>query len=151
MTEGIGWIVEAEVSGYVDSIARTRLLEGLRDRVNDGRRVRRSGTWLRAGVWEAGGLNHPATGVVQGGTISPVLANSLLHQVLDAWCEHEGQPRRKGRGFLIRFADDCVIGCEVEADARKIMAVLPKRFARYGVTIHPTKTALMAFRKPAGH
>ena len=57
----------------------------------------------------------------------------------------------QGRGFLRRFADDCVIGCEVEADARKIMAVLPKRFARFGLSIHPTKTALIAFRKPEAH
>ena len=151
MTEGIGWIVDADVSGYFDSIDRTRLREVLRQRVNDGRIVRLIGKWLRAGVMEAGVLNHPDTGVVQGGTISPVLANIFLHQVLDAWFEQEVQPRLKGRSFLIRFADDFVIGCELEADARKIMAVLPKRFARYGLTIHPTKTALMAFRKPAGH
>ena len=150
MHEGIGWIVDADVSGYGDSIDRTRLREVLRHRGNDGRIVRRIGTWLRAGVWEEGVLNHPETGVVQGGTISPVLANIFLHQVLDEWFEHEVQPRLKGRSFLIRFADDFVIGCELEADARKIMAVLPKRFARYGLTIHPTKTALMAFRKPAG-
>jgi RNA-directed DNA polymerase len=54
----------------------------------------------------------------------------------------------KGRCFLIRFADDFVMGCELEADARKLMAVLPKRFARFGLRIHPTKTALIAFRKP---
>ena len=54
----------------------------------------------------------------------------------------------EGRSFLIRFADDFVIGCEREADARRIMAVLPKRFARFGLTIHPTKTVLIAFRKP---
>ncbi len=151
MTEGIGWIVDADVSGYFDSIDRTRLREVLRHRVNDGRIMRLIGKWLRAGVWEEGVLNHPETGVVQGGTISPVLANIFLHQVLDEWFEHEVQPRLKGRSFLIRFADDFVIGCELEADARKIMAVLPKRFARYGLTIHPTKTALIAFRKPAGH
>jgi RNA-directed DNA polymerase len=113
--------------------------------------VRLMGQGLRAGVIAAGVLNQPDTGVAQGGTIAPVLANIFLHQVLDAWCEHEVQPRLKGRSFLIRFADDVVIGCELEADARKSMAVLPKRFARSGLTIHPTKTALSAFRKPAGH
>ena len=55
----------------------------------------------------------------------------------------------KGRGFLMRFADDCVIGGEEEADARKIMAVLPKRCARFGLRMHPTKTALRACRKPS--
>ena len=151
MNEGIGWIVDADVSGYFDSIDRTRLREALRHRVNDGRILRLIGKWLRAGVMEAGVLHHPETGVVQGGTISPILANIFLHQVLDAWFEHEVQPRLKGRSFLIRFADDFVIGCELEVDARRIMAVLPKRFARYGLTIHPTKTALIAFGKPAGH
>ena len=106
MNEGIGWIVDAAVSGYVDSIDRTRLREALRHRVNDGRIVRLRGKWLRAGGMEAGVLNHPDTGVVQGGTISPILAKIFLQQVLDAWFEHEGQPRLKGRSFLIRFADD---------------------------------------------
>ena len=84
MHEGIGWIVDADVSGYFDSIDRTRQRDVLRQRVNDGRIVRLIGKWLRAGVREAGGLHHRDPGVVQGGTISPVLANISLHQVLDA-------------------------------------------------------------------
>jgi RNA-directed DNA polymerase len=148
MQEGIGWIVDAEVSGYFDSIDRTRLREVLRQRVNDGRILRLLGKWLWAGVMEEGELSHPETGVVQGGVISPVLANVFLHHVLDAWCAREVRPRMKGRCFLLRFADDFVIGCAREADARRIMAVLPKRLARFGFSIHPEKTALMAFRKP---
>ena len=151
MREGIGWIVDADVSGYFDSIDRTRLREGLRQRVNDGRVLRLIGKWLRAGVMDAGVLTHPETGVVQGGVISPIRANIFLHDVLDEWCEREVRPRMKGRGFLIRFADDFVIGCELEGDARRIMAVLPKRFARCGLRMHPTKTALIAFRKPEAH
>jgi RNA-directed DNA polymerase len=151
MTEGIGWIVDADVSGYFDSIDRTRLREVLRQRVNDGRVLRLIGKWLRAGVMEEGVLTHPETGVVQGGVISPILANIFLHHVLDEWFEQEVRPRMKGRCFLIRFADDFVIGCELEGDARRIMAVLPKRFARFGLRIHPTKTALIAFRKPEAH
>jgi RNA-directed DNA polymerase len=148
MNEGIGWIVDADVSGYFDSIDRTRLREVLRQRVNDGSIWRLIGKWLRAGVMEDGVLTHPETGVVQGGVISPVLANIFLHHVLDAWFESEVQPRLKGRSFLTRFADDFVIGCELEADAQKIMGVLPKRFARFGLRIHPTKTTLVVFRKP---
>jgi len=75
MHEGIGWIVDADVSRYFDSIDRTRPREALRHRVNDGRIVSLIGTWLRAGGRKAGGLNHPDTSVVQGGTISPILAN----------------------------------------------------------------------------
>ena len=140
--------MDAEVRGYFDSIDRTRLREVLRQRVNDGSILRLIGKWLRAGVMEEGIVSHPETGVVQGGVISPVLANIFLHHVLDEWFEQEGQPRLQGRGFLMRFADDCIIGCELQADAHRIMAVLPKRFARYGLTIPPTKTALIAFSKP---
>jgi RNA-directed DNA polymerase len=106
ITEGIGWVVDADVSGYFDSIDRTRLREVLRQRVNDGRILRLIGKWLRAGVMEQGALTHPETGVVQGGVISPVLANVFLHHVLDAWFEREVRPRMQGRCFLIRFADD---------------------------------------------
>jgi RNA-directed DNA polymerase len=148
MRDNIGWIVDADVSGYFDSIDRIRLREVLRQRVNDGSILRLIGKWLRAGVLEEGVVSHPETGVVQGGVISPVLANIFLHHVLDEWFEQEVQPRLQGRSFLIRFADDFVIGCELKADAHRIMAVLPKRFARYGLTIHPTKTALIAFGKP---
>ncbi len=148
MRDTSGWIVDADVSGYFDSIDRTRRREGLRQRVNDGSILRLIGKWLRAGVMEEGIVSHPETGVVQGGVISPVLANIFLHHVLDEWFEQEVQPRLQGRGFLIRFADDFVIGCELQADAHRMMAVLPKRFARYGLTIHPTKTAWLAFSKP---
>src|SRR5262249_33112465 len=90
----------------------------------------------------------PEPGVVQGGVIAPVLAHVCRHHVLDAWCARAVRPRMKGRGFLMRFADDCVIGCEREGDARQVMAVLPKRFARFGLTRHPTQTTLMACRQP---
>ena len=148
MEEGIGWIVDADVSGYFDSIDRTRLREVLRRRVNDGRIMRLIGKWLRAGVMEEGGLHHPETGVVQGGVISPVLANIFLHHVLDEWFEREVQPRLKGRSFLTRFADDWIMGCELETDAQRLMAVLPKRFGRFGLSLHPEKTVLIRFRKP---
>jgi RNA-directed DNA polymerase len=151
MGEGIGWIVDADVSGYFDSIDRSRLREVVRRRVNDGSIMRLIGKWLRAGVMEDGVLSHPETGVVQGGVISPVLANIFLHHVLDEWFEREVQPRLKGSSFLSRFADDFVIGCELEADAQRIMAVLPKRFARFGLSIHPEKTVMIEFRKPRTH
>jgi RNA-directed DNA polymerase len=100
-------IVDADVSGYFDSIDRTRLREVLRKRINDGSILRLIGKWLRAGVMEQGALTPPETGVVPGGVIAPVLANVFLHHVLDAWFEGEVRPRMQGRCFLLRFADDC--------------------------------------------
>jgi RNA-directed DNA polymerase len=149
MRDNSGWIVDAEGSGSFDSIERTRLRDVRRQRVEDGSIRRLMGKWLRAGGIEDGILRHPETGVVQGGVIAPVLAHICLHQVLDAWCAQAVQPRRPGRCCLMRFADDCVMGCEAAADARRIMDVLPKRCARSGLTMHPTQTTLSAVRKPA--
>ena len=72
MPEGIGWIVEADVSGYCDSIDGPRRREVLSKRVQDGRMMRLIGTWLHAGVMEKGVLTHPEKGVPQGGVASPV-------------------------------------------------------------------------------
>jgi group II intron reverse transcriptase/maturase len=144
----VHWVVDADVQGFFDSIPRDRLREVLSKRVNDGGIIRQVGKWLNAGVMEAGELHYPELGTPQGGVISPLLANIYLHEVLDEWFEHQIKPRLKGRAFLVRFADDFVIGCELESDARRVMEVLPKRFARYGLTIHPGKTTMVPFGKP---
>jgi RNA-directed DNA polymerase len=115
--------VDADVRGACESLDRSCRREVLRKRGNDGRLWRLLGKWRRAGVMAHGERTHPETGVVHGGGISPVLAPLFLHQVLEEWCERAGQPRLQGRSFLSRFADDFVIGCELEADARKSMGV----------------------------
>ena len=78
--------------------------------------------------------------------ISPLLANIFLHYVLDEWFEKEVRPRLKGEAFVIRYADDFVIGAAREDDARRIMEVLPKRMSKYGLTVHPEKTRLVRFQ-----
>ena len=79
-----------------------------------------------------------------------MLANLFLDHVLDEWFERDVMPRMKGRCVLIRYCDDFVSGCEREQDARRILAVLPKRFARFTLTIHPQKTRLVRFQPPRG-
>jgi RNA-directed DNA polymerase len=132
-----------------DSIDHDLLRAVLQQRVNDGSILRLIGKWLNAGVIEGSDLTYPEAGSPQGGVLSPVLSNIFLHHVLDEWFVRDVQPRMTGRCFVLRFADDFVIGCEQEDDARRIMAVLPKRFARFRLTIHPQKTRLIAFGKPA--
>jgi hypothetical protein len=80
--------------------------------------------------------------------ISPLLANVYLHEVLDTWFEQTVRPRLSGRTCLIRYADDAVMVFEKEDDARRALEVLPKRFGKYGLTLHPEKTRLVAFRQP---
>ena len=149
MRDHIGWIVEAAVSGDVDSIDRTRLRAVRRQRVKAGSRLRLMGKGLRAGGMEDKVRSHPETGGVQGGVMAPVLAPRVLHPVLEAWGAQEVRPRTQGRCVVRRFADAVVLGCESEADARRSMDVLPKRWARSGLTMHPTKTTVIACRKPA--
>ena len=151
MNGHISWIVDADVSGFFDSLDHDLLRDIMRRRVKDGKIIRLIGKWLKAGVREGDALTYPDPGTPQGGVCSPMLANIFLHHVLDEWCVHEVEPRMTGRCFLLRFADDFIIGCEREDDARRIMAVLPKRCARVGLTMHPTKTGLVSFRKPASH
>jgi group II intron reverse transcriptase/maturase len=145
----VNWIVDADVSGYFDEIPHDQLREQIKQRVNDGGILRLIGKWLKAGVMEEGTITYAEKGSPQGGVISPLLANVYLHYVLDEWFVKEVQPRLKGRSFIIRFADDFAIGCELESDARRVLAVLPKRFGRYGLTIHPEKTKLVRFNRPA--
>jgi RNA-directed DNA polymerase len=147
--KNIHWIIDADISGFFDSLDHDLLREVIRQRVKDGSILRLIGKWLNAGVIEGSDLTYPETGSPQGGVISPMLSNIFLHDVLDEWFVRDVQPRMKGRCILLRYADDFVIGCEVEEDARRIMAVLPKRFARFRLTIHPQKTRLLEFRKPA--
>jgi len=144
----ITWRVDAEVSGFFDNLDGSSRRQFIQQRVNEGRIRRRIGKWLHAGVREAGALIHPDKGTPQGGVMSPMVANVFLHQVLDEWVATDVQPRRKGQCVLTRCADDVIIGCTVEADARRGMAVWPKRCARFRLTIHPEKTVLMACKRP---
>jgi group II intron reverse transcriptase/maturase len=150
MATGGGWIVEVDIRKFFDTINHGHLRDLLQRRVRDGVLLRLIGKWLNAGVLEDGCLTHPETGSPQGGVISPMLANIFLHYVLDEWFEQEVQPRLKGHSFLIRFADDFVMGFTCEEDARRVMDVLPKRFEKYGLTIHPAKTRLVPFERPSG-
>ena len=143
-----GWVVEVDIRKFFDTLDHAHLRELLRQRIRDGVLLRLIGKWLHAGVLEDGNLTFPEEGSPQGGVISPLLANVYLHYVLDVWFEREVQPRLKGRAFLIRYADDFVMGFTYEDDARRVLDVLPKRFGRYGLTIHPDKTRLLAFQPP---
>jgi RNA-directed DNA polymerase len=82
----------------------------------------------------------------KGGVISPCLSNIFLHHVLDEWFELEVQPRLKGRCTLVRYADDAVMAFEDSLDAKRVLGVLGKRLARYGLTLHPDKTRFVDFR-----
>jgi hypothetical protein len=104
--------------------------------------------WLHVGVLEGDQVLNQELGTPQGAPISPILANIFLHTVLDEWFQSEVRPRMKGNCFLVRFADDFVMGYSLKSDAERVYEVLPKRFERYGLRIHPEKSRMVQFSRP---
>lgn len=146
----VNWILEADIVSFFDSLDRTRLKEMLRKRVADGSLLRLIGKCLHVGVLDGEDYTEPDQGTAQGSALSPLLGNIYLHYVLDEWFECEVKPRLRGEAHLWRYADDFVIGFERQDDAERVMAVMPKRLGRFGLTLHPDKTRLIPFQRPTG-
>jgi RNA-directed DNA polymerase len=143
-----GWVLELDIKSFFDAMSHSHLRSFLDERMRDGVLRRAIDKWLKAGVLEEGGVKRSETGSPQGGVVSPMLSNIYLHHVLDEWFEHDVRSRLRGRAFMVRYADDATMVFSDEHDARRVMAVLPKRFGRYGLTLHPEKTRLIDFRTP---
>jgi RNA-directed DNA polymerase len=146
MRHGLRWVIDLDIVKYFDSISHSHLRSFLDQRVTDGVIRRMIDKWLSAGVLEDGLLRHATEGSPQGGVISPCLSNIFLHYVLDEWFENEVKPRLKGKSTLVRFADDAVMAFADFRDAQRVLDVLGKRLARYGLTLHPDKTRFIDFR-----
>jgi len=145
----MAYVLEADIQGYFDAIVRSQLMAFVERRIGDSSILRLIRKWLHVGVVEDGRPLVAETGTGQGQVISPVLANIYLHYVLDEWFEHEVKPRLRGRAAEIRYADDFILCFQYREDAERVLAVLPKRFAKYGLTLHPEKTQLLAFGRSA--
>jgi len=142
------WVLEVDIRNFFGTLEHCQLRNIVRKRVRDGVLLRLIGKWLNAGVMEGGAIEYPEAGTPQGGVISPILANIYLHEVLDQWFTRQVVPRLGGRATLIRYADDLVFIFAYERDARRVLDVLPKRLAKYGLTLHPEKTRLVNFERP---
>ncbi len=145
----IAYVLEADICGYFDAIVRSQLMEMIGRRVRDGSIHRLIGKWINIGVVDNGQLLTTQTGVGQGQVISPLLANIYLHYVLDEWFEQEVRPRLRGAAHEVRYADDFILCFQYQEDAEKVLQVLHKRFAKYGLTLHPEKTRLLEFGRRA--
>lgn len=144
----VNWILEADIVSFFDSIDRKMLMEMLQERVADGSLLRLVGKCLHVGILDGAEYSEPDTGTVQGSVLSPLLGNVYLHHVLDRWFERDVHPRMRGKAYLVRYADDFAIGFEREDDAKRVMAILGRRFERYGLRLHPDKTRLLPFARP---
>jgi RNA-directed DNA polymerase len=145
----MAYVLEADIQGYFDNIVRSQLMAFVERRIGDGSILRLIRKWIHVGVIEDGRLLVTETGTGQGQVISPLLANIYLHYVLDEWFEHEVKPRLRGQAAEIRYADDFILCFQYREDAERVLDVLSKRFAKYGLTLHPEKTRLLAFGRAA--
>jgi len=148
--QGQYWVLDVDIRKYFDSIPHHHLRAFLNQRVTDGVLRRMIDKWLKAGVLEAGLLQRATEGTPQGGVISPMLSNIFLHHVLDEWFESDVKPRMAGSCTLVRYADDFVMTFKHHRDAKRVLEVLGKRLARYGLTLHPDKTRFIDFRPQRG-
>jgi RNA-directed DNA polymerase len=126
-------VLTHSVADVLSAIYEPDLLPGSfggRPGVGDPRILRLIRRWLTAGVLEDGAVEPSAAGGPQGGSISGVLRNRYLHDVLDLWCERIMQPRLPGAAYLIRYMDDCVVCCQHRADAERFQQVWARRRAK---------------------
>jgi len=150
-TKRVNWVSDADIKGFFDNVCHERMGELLRHRISDPQLLRLIERFLQAGVMIEGERFATDDGVPQGASLSPLLANVYLHYVLDQWFERDVKPRLQGEAYLIRFADDFICCFERESDARAYQSVLPKRLARYSLSVAEEKTKLLRFGRFARH
>jgi len=141
--EGKRYIIDADIQNYFGSIQHQHLREFLRRRIRDKVTERVIGKWLKAGILYEGNVEYPKEGTSQGDSISPILSNIYLHYVLDEWFAEQIQPLLQGSSTMIRFADDFLLMFSNKEDALRVLKVLPKRFGKFGLALHPEKTKLI--------
>lgn len=141
----VNWVLDADISLFFDEMDHEKLMEILRLRIKDQSILRLIGKWLKAGVMMEAGIKARERGTPQGGVISPMLANIYLHHVLDEWMEDVVRPLMRGECHYIRYADDILTLFQREDDARRVLAVLPKRLGKFGLRLNEGKTKLIQF------
>ena len=134
-----------------DNLSHEWALKFVEHRVGDRRVVRLIQKWLNAGVLEDGVRTYSETGTVQGGSISPLLANVYLHYAFDLWVQWWRRTQAHGDVIVVRYADDFIVGFQHRTEAEQVLAALRQRFAKFGLELHPDKTRLIEFGQWAAH
>jgi RNA-directed DNA polymerase len=144
-TRRVNWVLDADIRSFFDTLQHDWLLKFVEHRVADRRIIRLIQKWLAAGVLEDGQWTHSEEGTVQGGSISPLLANLYLHYVFDVWIERWRKKQARGQVIVVRYADDFIVGFEHRHEAEQFLVQLKQRFAHFGLELHPDKTQLVEF------
>lgn len=142
LASGHTWVVDADVRRFFDTIDPERLMARVREKVTDGRVLVLIEQFLTQEVMDGLASWTPERGTPQGAVISPLLANIFLDP-LDHLLAAEGYA-------MVRYADDFVILCRSQSDARRALALVQEWTAREGLTLHPDKTELVDATKHGG-
>lgn len=135
-----GWVIDLDIKGYFDNIDHELLMRALAKHVDEKWIQMYIRRWLEAPVLKANGEHEykAGKGTPQGGVLSPLLANLFLHYVLDMWLKQH-YPRVK----FVRYADDVIIHCENEEDAKRILSAVGKRLAACKLQLNEEKTGIV--------
>ena len=144
-TRKVNWILDADIAKFFDTIEHDWLVKFIEHRVADARVVRLIKKWLHAGVLEEGRLEQSELGTVQGGSISPLLANIYLHYAFDLWVKQWRGRYARGDVIAVRYADDWVAGFQFRDDAERFQRAVEERLSQFGLKLHPEKTRLIEF------
>ena len=145
----VNWILDADIRSFFDEIDHEWMLRFLEHRIADGRVIRLIRKWLTAGIIEDGHRVASMRGTPQGAVISPLLANIYLHYALDLWAHQWRQRHANGDVILVRYADDSVMGFQYEGEARRFLAAMRERLAKFKLELHTDKTRLISFGRYA--
>jgi RNA-directed DNA polymerase len=145
MKKPINFIAEVDIRKFFDTISHYWLQRCLEERIADPNLMWLVRRILKAGVIDNGEYQVNDQGTMQGGNLSPLLANIYLHYVLDLWFEKKFKPQAKGYVELIKYCDDFVVCCESKQDAKGFMEQLEERFSKFGLTLSPDKTKVIKF------
>jgi len=141
----VNWVLDADIRGFSGHLDRDWLMKFLRHRIADERVLRLVVKWLNAGVIEDGTWSDSGEGTMQGGSVSPLLANVYLHYVLDLWAGWWRKRHARGKVIIVRFADDFIVGFQHQDDAERFLGELRGRLAEFSLELHPEKTRLIEF------
>jgi len=141
----VNWVLDADIRSFFDTIDHGWMQKFIEHRIGDRRMVRLLMKLLHAGVVEDGELREVEEGTPQGGNASPLLANIYLHYALDLWVHQWRRRHARGEVYIVRYADDFVMGFQREQDALAMREALASRLAEFGLELHPEKTRVLRF------
>ncbi len=145
----INYIVDADVKGFFDHIDHEWMMKFIEWHIKDPNILWLIRKYLKAGVMVDGVYENTEEGTIQGGNISPTLANIYMHNVLTLWFKLVIQKEVKGECFLVNYADDFVAGFQYKSEAEMYYAKLKERMAYFNLELEDSKSRLIEFGRYA--